>query len=777
MIILTYRMLLLAIALCFCVVARANDAEIAFFESKIRPVLVQHCYECHSEQAKSREGGLLLDRRSGWLEGGDTAKAIVPGDLEASLLIAAIRYENDDLQMPPDGKLSGETIELLEKWILRGAPGPKSDMGQTEFSRLGDQEYLFQQAADHWAFQPVAAKSPPETSIGAYQSHPVDRFIASRLEEAGIRPSPQAEADVLAKRLYFSLVGLPPTTQQIREFAVRYESDSQAAVGRLVDQLLNSPQYGQHMARLWLDVARYADTDSTYRPDTKTPYYFPFAFTYRDYVVTSLNEDKSYARFIKEQFAADLMGYGEGDPEMAALGFLGMGPHANRSQAEALDDWIDVTTQGLMGLTVACARCHDHKYEPVPTADYYSLRGVFAGILRPQEYDRKNQPKVSGYSSKEADVRDFEKQLAEIEQRISEAGNKKAKNNNRTIAKKIRDTELAKLLTFHPGAPAHAMVVRDKKRIPRSYIFLRGDQSSPGAEVPRRFVRILDPQQPEFSSSGSGRLELAEKIASPDNPMTARIMVNRVWGYLMGSHLVATPSDFGLQGAKPTHPDLLDYLADDFIKHGWSIKHLVRQIATSRVFLQQSRQREASAEVDPQNSLYWRANRKHFSIEMLRDRLLACSGQLDLKAGGHAGQLWKAGYTKRRAIYGFVNRFNLDPTLRAFDFPTPMQTSASRGESIVASQALFTLNSQFVSDQAIHLVNGDKFLSAESARAKIEVLFDLILLRRPVENEILKIEKFASGVSRLKKSARFVDDPWQLVAQSLMMTNEFQYVD
>ncbi len=355
----------------------------------------------------------------------------------------------------------------------------------------------------------------------------------------------------------------------------------------LVEQLLDDPAYGQHIARMWLDVARYADTDSAYRPDTRTPHYFPFAFTYRDYVVDAFNDDKPFDQFILEQFAADLIGFKSGDPEIAALGFFGVGPHANRAQAEALDDWIDVTTRGLMGLTVACARCHDHKYEPIPTADYYSLRGVFASVKRLSALDEKRQPLVGGYEPSAADLADYQAQRAAIEQKIAGAGNKKANNNNRSIAEKIRETELAELLAFHPGGPAHALAVTENAKPATAFIFVRGDANSRGEQVPRRFVKILDPEQPEFPADSSGRLDLAKKITDSSNPLTARVFVNRVWGHLIGSHLVDTPSDFGLQGSQPTHPELLDWLAADFVDHGWSVKHLVRPIVLSETSLSQ----------------------------------------------------------------------------------------------------------------------------------------------------------------------------------------------
>ncbi len=760
---------------------QASDAGNDFFEKRVRPLLVNKCYECHSEQAGEQQGGLLLDRQAGWLEGGDTNKAVIPGQPEASLLLAAVRYQKADLQMPPDEKLADHEIELLEQWIQQGAPGPADDMGETEFSKLGDQAYLLNKATQHWAFQPLGTFHPPPGTNQRWNQEAIDKFVSHRMAGQGLLPSPRAAASVLARRLYFDLTGLPPTIAQVNAFVAAAEQDFDKAIQTTVDHLINDPAFGQHFARLWLDVARYADTDSAYRPDTRTPHYFPFAFTYRDYVVDAFNNDKPFDQFILEQFAADLIGFKSGDPEIAALGFFGVGPHANRAQTEALDDWIDVTTRGLMGLTVACARCHDHKYEPVPTADYYSLRGVFASVRRLDPLDEQRQPIVGGYEPAKADRRDYEQKRAAIEKKIEQAGNKKSGGNNRSVAQKIRETELAELLLFHPGGPAHAMVVTENPKPTPQYIFVRGDAAARGELVPRRFVQILDQQQSEFAADASGRLDLAKKIVNPSNPLTARVFVNRVWGYLIGSHLVFTPSDFGFQGIPPTHPELLDWLAADFIAHGWSIKHLARRIVLSETYAQHSKHRERSAAIDPENKLLWRANRKHLSIEMIRDSLLAVAGRLDRTQRGRPAMMWGDDYTKRRAIYGYINRFNLDPTLRAFDFPTPMQSQPKRVESIVALQALFTMNSPFVADQAKAIVDQVAFRDCRSDQQRIEFLFRTVLQRNPVENEIARVQKFVSFQTRFQtqpgKPTRFVDSPWPLLAQSLMMSNEFQYID
>lgn len=759
------------------ILCAAEPRKTEFYERKIRPLLIKHCYACHSESGKKQEGGLLLDRRSGWITGGDSGKSVLPGEPNESLLIKAVRH-SDEIQMPPENKLAASDIALLENWVKLGAPGPADEVGETEFSRLGDQEYLFKKAKTHWAFQPLKVVEPPQASDPHWNTNPIDRFVYRGLAKSQMSPSQAARFSTLIRRLTFDLTGLPPSPPQVADFTARASQSRQAAVEATIDELIDSPAFGEHLGRLWLDVARYADTDSFYRPDTRTPHYFPFAFTYRDYVIEAFNADKPFDQFVKEQFAADLMGF-EGDAaELAALGFLSVGPHANRNPTEALDDWIDLTTRGLMGVTAACARCHDHKYEPIPTADYYALRSIFASTTRFDPLDEKNQPVVRGYKPTAADKADYEKKRAEIDSRMIGAKGKKSKNNKRAVDIKIKQTELAKLLLFHRGAPARAMTVADKRRPVAQRIYVRGDAASLGDAVPRRFLKVIDPQQEPFDSSSSGRLDLANKIVDPKNPLTARVFVNRVWGFLMGSHLVDTPSDFGLQGAAPTHPELLDWLANDFIQNGWSTKRLVRLIVGSRTYQQRSDQRQDMQAIDPLNRSLWRATRNHLSVEAIHDAILSVAAELERPhRGGRAAPLWGPDYTKRRAIYGYINRFNLDPTLRAFDFPTPMQTQPNREESIVATQALFTMNSAFVIDQTKAVIATKDFLKCEEDRERISYLFQTILQRPAATPELARVEKYIEQQKRFKSTAQKSNSPWALLAQSLMMSNEFQYLD
>lgn len=726
-----------------------------YFERKVRPLLIKHCYDCHSEQEGEQKGGLLLDRESGWLEGGDSGKAVVPGQLGASLLIQAVTRRNEDIAMPPKYALEEEEINIFRRWIKDGAAGPIEDMGETEFSQLGNQEVIFEKAADHWAFQPV--KKPELPAAGKGQA--IDQLIFAKLKEKRLTPSEKADKQTLVRRLSYALTGLPPTDEKLFEMEI----------DQLVETLMDSPQFGEHVARMWLDVARYADTAGTYRPDTKTPHYYPYAFTYRDYVIDAFNADKPFNQFVKEQLAADMMEFAPNAPELAGVGFIGVSPHRNMS-GDFVDDVIDATTRGFLGMTVSCARCHDHKFEPVPTADYYSLYGVFSSVNRPEPWKEEEFPEIKGYKPAPGELASYREERAKIDKSIEEAGKKK-KGNNRSLAESIEQTDLAELLLFNNGAPARAIAITDRPKPSNPMIYIRGEPSNKGDRVPRQFLKILDPQQKPFSKDNSGRLEVAEKIIDPKNPLTARVYVNRIWGMLMGDYIVDTPSDFGLQGEAPSHPELLDYLAANFIENGWSTKHLVKEIVSSETFQQSSENRGGMEAIDPENEYYWRANRQRLGVEEMRDSYLAVSGNLDLKVHGRPEELWGDDYSHRRSIYGYINRFNQDPTLRNFDYPSPMQTQGQRTDNIVPPQALFLMNSPFIIDQAKTIVDKLGFTEKTPEEEKVTKIFEAALQRKPSVAEVNRIARFAEI-----ENGRNVD-PWPLLAQSLLMSNEFLYVD
>jgi hypothetical protein len=637
---------------------------IDFFEKHIRPALVDHCYECHAATAKTLQGGLRLDSREAILAGGDSGAAVVPGKPDESLLIESVLYGEDSFQMPPAGKLPDAIIKNLQQWIRMGAPAPADEVVATAKEGVDDEA-----AARHWAFVPPVKPAGPPVQDSDWPRDEIDRFVLARLEKAGLTPSDEADRRTLIRRLHFDLVGLPPSYEEVAGFL---DDSSEDAAEQLVDQLLASPHFGERWARHWLDVARYADTKGYVFREERS---YGSAYTYRDWVIQALNEDMPYDRFLVEQIAADrLIAAGE-QATAAAMGFLTLGRRFLNRQPDIIDDRIDVLCRGTMALTVGCARCHDHKYDPVPMADYYSLYGVFASSTEPR---------------------------------------------NHVIPVGLQDA-------YQPVTPR---------------IFIRGNPRNPGDPVPRRFLRVVAGEDRQPFQHGSGRLEMARAIASPENPLTARVMVNRVWGHLFGRGLVDTPSDFGRRSDPPSHPQLLDYLAVTFVEDGWSVKRLIRRIVLSRVYRQASLGRPQCREVDPDNRLLWRMNRRRADFETMRDSLLVAAGQLDRTIGGRSVKLNERPFPTRRTLYGFVDRQNLPGEMRAFDFANPDAHAAKRHETTVPQQALFLMNSPFVMQQAEHLAKRAEAKDAEDPAAAVHRLYRFALARDPDDEELSEACRF-----------------------------------
>ena len=686
--------------------ARAADsaADSELFETKIRPVLVDVCFKCHGSEKVS--GGLRVDSREALLKGGDLGASIVPHKPGESALLKAIRHDDKDFKMPPDKKLPDETIAAFEVWIAGGAVWPQSKAGPFEAKR-------------HWAFQPIVRPAVPKISNLKPQisnlkfeiSNPVDAFIQQKLDAAGLTLSPPADRHTLLKRATFDLHGLPPTLEELAEFAA---DDSPQAYERVIDRLLASSRYGERWGRFWLDIARYADTKGYVFTEDRN---YPFAYTYRDWVVRSLNEDVGYDQFLIRQLAADLLPEPERAANLPALGFLTLGRRFLNNINDIIDDRIDVVCRGTMALTVGCARCHDHKFDPIPAADYYSLYGVLRS---------SHEPKV----------------------------------------------EEAKLLM------AMTLIEDDKPFDP--YVFLRGQQHNHGPQVPRQFLAVVaGPERKPFANK-SGRLELAQAIASPTNPLTARVIVNRVWMQHFGAPLVRTPSDFGLRCEPPSHPELLDWLASELIAHGWSLKWLHRELMVSAVWKQASEERSRGAEeerrrgIDPENRLLSRMNRRRMDWESLRDSLLLTSGQLDHAIGGVAADVLKPPFVTRRTIYGFIDRQNLPLVLRTFDFASPDAHSPSRFITSVPQQTLFLRNSPFVIEQARALAMRTKKVregeapaepsiasqdsSSTTARreprppVEIAALFRAVYGRDPALDEVTLAEQFLNDAEQTADS-------------------------
>ncbi len=869
------------------VAAEPDAAGVEFFEKKIRPVLIENCLKCHSRDSGEKlKGGLALDTREGVLKGGETGPAVVPGNLEKSLLIRAVRYADENLQMPPKNKkLPAQQIADLETWVRMGAPDPRSGKLAGGGPPLSDPAKV----RDHWAFKPVRKPAVPAVKNAAWVKLPVDAFVLAKLEAKGMTPSPAADKATLLRRVTYDLTGLPPSVAAVERFVA--DASSQA-FERVVEGLLKSPQYGERWGRHWLDVARYADTKGYLAGDEQRR--FAFSYTYRDYVIRAFNEDLPFDRFVTEQLAADLLPLGEDKRPLAALGFLTLGRRFLNNPHDIIDDRIDVVTRGLMGLTVQCARCHDHKYDPVTAKDYYGLYGVFASsrepaekpllgaaVAAPKEYaaylaeKKKREGELENYRAEQ-----LEKALGELRKRAGEyllaahearspqneklgdrffqerkmdantahrwqralgdarkagghpvlgawlafadlkeaefgtkarevaerlAANADRKLNPR-VAKvfagappaSLREVSerLGKLFVaedsatphtdgereqvrlvlrgpdappnvpapendsllngarpklrqmkakveevdaVHPGAPPRAMALVDNASPTKPYVFIRGNPGNRGPEVPRQFVEVVAGPNRKPFEQGSGRLEMARAIASADNPLTARVLVNRVWLHHFGQGLVRTPSDFGVRSDPPTHPELLDYLATRFVEEGWSIKQLHRLIVLSATYAQSSVDRADYALNDPANFGLWKMNRQRLDFEALRDSLLAAAGQLDLTPGGRGDELTTEPFSKRRAVYGMIDRQNLPGVFRTFDFANPDITTAQRYATTVPQQALFMLNSPFVVQQVRAVVARVEAGLGTGAGAgeteRVRQLYRIVLQREPTAEE------------------------------------------
>ncbi len=704
--------------------AEPTKAQLDFFESKVRPTLVNNCYKCHSHEATKLKGGLSLEFRETVLKGGDTGPAVVPGDPEKSLLIKAVRYTDPDLQMPPKGeKLSDDQIANLISWIKMGAPDPRTTNSTTYGKEWAKSE------KDHWSFKPVKKPSVPEVKETNWCATPVDAFIVAKLEENGMKPAPLADKRTLLRRATFDLIGLAPTLKELQDFL---DDNSPDAFAKVVDRLLASPQYGERWGRYWLDTARYSDTKGDVKRQ-KEDFRYPYAWTYRDYVVRAFNEDKPYNRFILEQIAADKLNAPDRST-LAAMGFLTVGEHFNDNINDIINDRIDVVTKGTLGLTVTCARCHDHKFDPIPTKDYYSLHGIFASSVEPEDEPLIEPIKMT------PDYLDFANKYNALNQEM--AALKPVKGGGMGKNKEVQQKriqlrrEIAQLESTHPGSPARAMVLVDKPRPADSHVFIRGEAENQGDVVPRRFLEILSgPNRPVFRN-GSGRLELAAAIISTNNPLTARVMVNRIWLHHFGEGFVTTPDDFGNQSAPPSHPELLDYLAAQFMEEGWSVKKMHRLIMLSSVYQESSENNPRYAQLDPNNRWLWRANIRRLEFEAVRDSLLAIGGRLDKTMGGHPVNLGATPYSTRRTLYGFVDRRNLPEVYNQFDFANPDITTGKRYETIVPQQALFMMNSPLVVEQARNLVNRPDFRDAKGPEQRVKLLYDLIYQREPTPVEM-----------------------------------------
>ena len=699
-----------------------------FFENKIRPLLGDRCYKCHSTLAEKIKGGLLLDSREALLKGGDSGVAIVPGDPESSLLIKAVRYADPDLQMPKDKKLDDDQIADLVRWVKMGAPDPRT--------ATADQRKWSDNKTNHWAWQPLKPMAIPKVGNPDWCRTPVDNFILAKLDAKEMKPNPPADKRTLIRRATFDLIGLPPTPEEVQAFVDDHSSE---AFAKVVDRLLASPHYGERWGRHWLDVARYSDTKGQPRRNLEDNIN-PFAWTYRDYVIRSFNEDKPYNRFIMEQIAADRLTTTQRDPtNLTALGFLTVGDHFLGMQNDVINDRIDVVTKGFLGLTVTCARCHDHKFDPIPQKDYYSLHGIFASCVEPKIEPVigkvSDSPEYIAYSRQRQHLAEQENQLETSLPKLRKSGDREA---FKTAQRQLREAEhaIVQLELTNPAAPMRAMVLTDAAKGHNSPLFIRGEAGNKGELVPRRFLQLLSaPNRPVFTN-GSGRLELALGIASPNNPLTPRVMINRIWEHHFGMGFVPTPDDFGMMSEPPSHPELLDFLALNFVTNGWSIKNIHRLIMLSSVYQESSGGNPRYAQIDPGNQLLWRANIRRLEFEPLRDSLLAIGGMLDTSMYGRPVNWGRNTGSMRRTIYDSVDRANVSDALINFDFATPDMVTGVRHQTTVPQQALFLMNSQLVIQLARQLAARPDFAALADDEARLKYLYERIYQRLPEREEV-----------------------------------------
>lgn len=642
---------------------KKREAEL-YFEKHVRPLLAKHCFECHG--SNKQQADLRLDTRIAFFKGNDSGPSAVAGDPDSSRLIQVIKYDDNDVQMPPKGKMSDDEIALLTEWIKVGAHWPIIEHEGSAHDGQNEDNWK-----THWAFQPIADPVPPGVSLANWCKSPIDQFIVAKLEDQNLAPSSPADRRTIIRRVYFDLIGLPPTFEEVERFV--QSTDSQA-YEKLVDRLLQSPHYGERWGRHWLDLARYSDTRGYLFTQERL---YKNAFKYRDWVINAFNQDMPYNEFLKYQIAADHMVPKEETKQLSAMGFLTLGRRFLGNTHDIIDDRIDVMCRTTMGLTVACARCHDHKFDPIPQADYYALYGVFR-------------------SSKESEVEGASPCLVDNEK------------------------------MFEP------------------YVFLRGKPGNRGNAVPRQFLEVVAGQDRKPFKKGSGRLELAEAVASPQNPLTARVMVNRVWSHLFGAGFVPTPSDFGVLSDTPTHPLLLDHLAIQFIENNWSLKSLHRSILLSSVYQQKSLSRTECISVDPSNQLLWKMNLRRLDFEAQRDSILEVTENLQNVVGGESVEITKSPSPPRRTIYAFVDRQNLPNVFRTFDFANPDAHSPKRHETTVPQQSLFYLNSTFLMARAEHVTKKLASNTHGETPAKIRDLYRKLLSREPTDDELSRALSFLS---------------------------------
>ena len=778
-----------------------RDEDLAFFEQRIRPLLANKCYECHSAESKELQGSLLVDSRTTLRRGGAKGPAVVAGDPDHSLLIEAVRYKNDDMLMPPNGKLSDAEIADLEHWVKLGAPDPRS----TATKHLGKQIDLAA-AREFWSLRPISSPPIPVVKLANWPLTDIDHFILAKQEIQELTPARDADKRALIRRATYDLIGLPPTPDEVNAMLA---DDSAIAFSRVVERLLASPRYGERWGRHWLDVVRYADTAGD-----NSDYPIPQIHRYRDWVIDAFNEDQPYDEFVRDQIAGDLRG-GTTDEQrnerIIATGYLA---NARRfgsrvddyPQHLTIEDTIDNLGRSFLGLSISCARCHDHKFDPITNRDYYGLYGIFHSTRYPWpgiELDKRQREFVPLVApEKRAEMEQTliarakeQSRLDDDVKKLKDALKKTPESEQKDATQALQDAERrAKDYLEQTPLVETAYAVAEAQTPDDVAIQLKGDPARPGDIVPRHFLTVLGGEELPADLNVSGREQLAEWILAKENPLSARVMVNRIWQHHFGRGLVPTPNDFGKQGKPPTHPELLDYLASQFRTNGWSIKFMHRLIMNSRTY-QQSSARDPNAMLqDPTNEWLAGFPRRRLDAESIRDTLLALGGNLDLSPGGahpfppqHTWDFtqhkpFKAVYeSNHRSVYLMTQRIQRHPFLAIFDGADPSTSTAARMTSTTPLQALYLLNDEFVHKQAAALA-GRLFVESDEDSSRIARAWMLMFGRPPDSSEKAAAAEFLVNTRHKLQSidvqADILDQHcWEALLRSLMRLNEFVYLD
>lgn len=779
-----------------------------FFEQKIRPLLVTHCFECHSTTTETN-GGLVLDSKDGIVRGGDHGSAVNLENLEASLLLTAIHYSDPEFEMPPKGKLGEREIALFEQWVKMGVPYPAVEVKLTEKPKID-----IEAGKQHWAFRDFTTQPLPQFTVAnpqdsastestTWPARRHDAFILTQQQANGMQPNTAADKRTLYRRAKLDLIGLPATYEELEAFV---NNSSPDAFEKAIEAWLATPQYGERWSRAWLELVRYCDVPEQWAEVHHT-------FRYRDWVLNALNEDMPYDRFVRMQLAADQIEDAR-DEDLAALGFIGLSPTYWKELqlpveiiksivSDEYEERIYSWSSTFLGVNVSCARCHDHKTEPFTQQDYYAIAGVFA--------NSRLVDRVLNRSINSLQVIDAKKQVSELESKLNKlqgeiiavekkekeaalAEAEKAELDKKRIEREELNSQIAQLKSVPgydlPMAPGTIDATLEVKPVEQGHgsrivyvdqpkesaLEIRGNPNKLGDVIPRRYLSVLSKTEPIRFSNGSGRLELANAMLEQSGPLMARVMVNRIWKLHFGRGIVETPSDFGTQGERPSHPELLEDLAQRFVENGWSLKWLHKEIMLSSTYQQSSQSKDHR---DPGNRFFARFPIRRLEVEAWRDTMLAVTGRLDFRVGGEPFDLNQT-ENGRRTLYGTVVRRELSDILRLYDFPDPVTHSPQRLPTSTALQQLFVLNSPFMLSQAHGLFEQLQRLESQAIEAsnsnavtdstqrKIQRAYQLLYGRLPSDKELELGRQFVGDGS---------PEAWQLYCQTLLGSNEFWFVD